>query len=120
GKAWHAYEFKYKPGDLKQAPMQVAPHQPRLDWQMWFAALGTYQNNRWFINFAIRLLQGSPEVLKLLKANPFGDLPPRYIRTTLYDYHFTDTETLKREGEWWKRERLGPYAPVFFLKEEKS
>ncbi|HEV8724702.1 MAG TPA: lipase maturation factor family protein [Candidatus Binatia bacterium] len=120
GNTWYPYEFKHKPGDLKRPPMQVAPHQPRLDWQMWFAALGSYQNNPWFINFANRLLQGSPDALKLLQTNPFPDRPPRYLRTTLYDYHFTDIPTLKREGTWWRRERVGTYSPTLFLKDDKG
>ncbi|HTN70846.1 MAG TPA: lipase maturation factor family protein, partial [Methylomirabilota bacterium] len=118
GDTWVPYEFKYKPGDLQQPPMQVAPHQPRLDWQMWFAALGSYQDNPWFINFATRLLQGSPEVLKLLKTNPFPDRPPRYVRATLYHYRFTDFATLKREGAWWRRDRLWSYIPPLSLRQE--
>ena len=73
GQTWQAYEFKYKPGNLARRPSWVAPYQPRLDWQMWFAALGTYQQNRWFANLMIRLLQGSPEVTALLEKNPFPD-----------------------------------------------
>jgi len=71
GMTWVEYEFKHKPGDLKRGPQFVEPHQPRLDWQMWFAALGDYRQNPWFVNFCVRLLQGSPEVLKLLEHNPF-------------------------------------------------
>src|SRR5262249_51401839 len=67
GRDWKEYEFPYKPGDVKLRPRFVAPHQPRLDWQMWFAALGNYRQNPWFINFSARLLQGSPEVLGLLQ-----------------------------------------------------
>ena len=58
GVTWQAYEFPYKPGDVCRAPPIVAPYQPRLDWQMWFAALGSYQQNRWFVNFMVRLLAG--------------------------------------------------------------
>ena len=76
GQTWLAYEFKYKPGDLARRPPWVAPYQPRLDWQMWFAALGNYQQNRWFESFMIRLLQGSPEVTALLENNPFVTAPP--------------------------------------------
>jgi lipase maturation factor 1 len=112
---WLPYEFKYKPGDLKRAPMQVAPYQPRLDWQMWFAALGNYKNNPWFLNFMVRLLQGSPEVLKLLETNPFPERPPRYIRATLYRYRFTDFATRRREGTWWRRDRMGLYIPPLSL-----
>ena len=115
GNIWVPYEFKYKPGDLKRPPMQVAPHQPRLDWQMWFAALGNYKNNPWFLNFMVRLLQGSPEVLKLLETNPFPERPPRYIRATLYRYRFTDFATRRREGTWWRRDRMGLYIPPLSL-----
>jgi predicted DCC family thiol-disulfide oxidoreductase YuxK len=117
---WLPYEFKYKPGDLKRAPMQVAPYQPRLDWQMWFAALGNYKNNPWFLNFMVRLLQGSPEVLKLLETNPFPERPPRYIRATLYRYRFTDFATRSREGTWWRRDRMWLYIPPLSLSEQNN
>lgn len=112
GIEWKAYEFPYKPGDLRRAPPIVAPHQPRLDWQMWFAALGSYQNNRWFVNFAVRLLQGEPAVLRLLKYNPFPNAPPKYVRARVYLYHFTHFG----ESGWWKREERGEYLPPVSLR----
>ena len=116
GKNWRPYEFKYKPGDPKRPPRFVAPHQPRLDWQMWFAALGTARENRWFIQFCYRLLQGSPEVIELLKDNPFPKSPPRYIRAMLYEYHFSDFRARRAEGIWWRRELKGEYCPVLSLR----
>ncbi len=107
GENWQAYEFRYKPGDLRRAPRWVAPHQPRLDWQMWFAALGNYRSNLWFVGFAARLLEGSPQVAGLLEKNPFPDHPPRYVRALVYEYSFTDRETRRRTGEWWSRKPLG-------------
>jgi hypothetical protein len=118
GSTWLPYEFKWKPGDLKRRPAFVAPHQPRLDWQMWFAALGNYRQNPWFVNFLIRLLQGSPEVIALLERNPFPDQPPRHIRAVLYEYHFTDRETRARTGDWWRRERKGLYCPEIELRQK--
>ena len=115
GRDWKEYEFPYKPGDVKQRPVFVAPHQPRLDWQMWFAALGNYRQNPWFVNFCVRLLQGSPEVLALLKTNPFPQAPPRYIRARLYDYRFTTREERRRSGAWWHRELRGDYLPPISL-----
>jgi predicted DCC family thiol-disulfide oxidoreductase YuxK len=115
GENWQAYEFRYKAGDVSRPPLWVAPLQPRLDWQMWFAALGTYQQNPWFINFLLRLLQGSPDVLSLLDKNPFPDHPPRYVRAMLYDYHFTDPATLSSTGAWWRRESIGLYVPPIAL-----
>jgi len=119
GLTWLEYEFKYKPGDVKQRPRFVEPHQPRLDWQMWFAALSNYQHNRWFINFCIRLLQGRAEVLALLQRNPFPDHPPRYVRAVLYEYHFTNFAGRRKTGAWWRRERKGTYLPALSLEAQR-
>jgi predicted DCC family thiol-disulfide oxidoreductase YuxK len=116
GQNWLPYEFKYKPGDLRRPPPWVEPHQPRLDWQMWFAALGTYQQNRWFVNFMIRLLQGAPEVTALLENNPFPNAPPHYIRAMAYDYHFTDFASRRKTGDWWRRDLKGSYFPIAALR----
>src|SRR5437016_1438207 len=88
GVEWLPYEFKWKPGDVKRAPGWCAPHQPRLDWQMWFAALERPQENPWLVGLIVRLLQGSQDVNRLLAYNPFPDKPPRYIRAMLYRYRF--------------------------------
>jgi len=113
GENWLPYEFRWKPGDVNRRPGLVAPFQPRLDWQMWFAALGDYQENPWIIAFMARLLEGSPDVLKLMAANPFPDAPPRYIRASLYDYKFTRSDDHSKA--WWKRTYLRPYCPAFPL-----
>ena len=117
GVTWQAYEFKYKPGDVMRRPGFVAPHQPRLDWQMWFAALGNYRQNPWLVNFCLRLLQGSPQVLGLLERNPFPSAPPRYIRAVVYDYHFLDLSAHRKTGGWWRRQQSGDYLPSFSLED---
>ena len=96
-------------------PGFVEPHQPRLDWQMWFAALGKMRQSPWFLNFCLRLLQGSPEVVRLLEKNPFPEAPPKYLRAKLEEYHFTDFPTRRRTGAWWRREEKGAYSPVLSL-----
>ena len=115
GTHWLPYEFKYKPGDLNRPPAFVEPFQPRLDWQMWFAALGTYRDNPWFGNFCVRLLQGSPPVLALLQKNPFPQHPPKFIRAELYEYHFTNPAGRRATGAWWRREPVGEYLPPVSL-----
>lgn len=122
GQNWLPYEFKHKPGDLRRRPEFVAPHQPRLDWQMWFAALGSVEENPWFVNFCLSLLQGAEPVLALLKTNPFADKPPKYVRAELYTYHFSDAATRRDTGQWWTRVHDGPYCPPISLKNfgEKS
>jgi predicted DCC family thiol-disulfide oxidoreductase YuxK len=117
GANWLPYEFKYKPGDVNHKPGFVEPFQPRLDWQMWFAALGNFQQNPWFGNFCERLLQGSPEVLALLKKNPFPGSPPRYIRAGFYGYRFTNAAERRATGAWWRREFIGEYLPPVSLHE---
>ena len=111
GVVWKEYKFKHKPSDLDKNLPIVAPYQPRLDWQMWFAALGNYRNNPWFIRLIEHLGKGTPEVLKLLSDNPFPENPPRYFRALSYDYKFTDFKERRKTGNIWKRELIGIYLP---------
>lgn len=109
---WQEYGFKYKPGDLSRRPLWNIPHQPRLDWQMWFAALGTPDGNPWFANFLQRLLENEPSVTALLENNPFPDTPPLYVRARIYIYRFTTAEEREETGNAWSRELLGLYYPA--------
>lgn len=116
GREWRAYEFPAKPGDLKQRPQFVAPHQPRLDWQLWFAALGSPDQNPWMRSLCEHLLRGTPQVLALLAKNPFAEQPPRYVRAVRYEYHFTDAATRARTGQWWQRTFMDVYIPPVSLR----
>jgi len=116
GTEWLPYEFNWKPGNLNQPPRWVAPHQPRLDWQMWFAALGTYRQNPWFMSLAVNVLKNNPDVIRLLARNPFPGEPPRYLRARLYEYHFTSVAERRATGAWWKREEQGEYLPPISLR----
>ena len=117
---WQPYEFKYKPGDPLKKPDFNIPFQPRLDWQMWFAVLGTYQESPWMASLCQNLLRGSKPVLKLFKEVPFQNAPPRYLRAVVYNYHFSDPETRKKTGVWWIREKAGLFMPVMTLREKSS
>jgi hypothetical protein len=113
GITWLPYEFAHKPGNVARRPDFVAPYQPRLDWQMWFAALGRREDNPWFTNFCVRLLEGSPSVLALLAQNPFPERPPRYVRAVVYDYRFTTVAERRATGSWWTRTLMGDYlSPI--------
>jgi len=115
GRVWREYVFRYKPGPLSRPAMWNIPHQPRLDWQMWFAALGTPRENLWIVGLMRRLLEGSPTVLALLDSNPFTDGPPKYVRAQLYDYRFADRGTHAATGQWWVRRPEGLYFPEIAL-----
>ena len=106
---WRAYEFRAKPGAPGRMPPQVAPYHLRLDWLMWFAAMGDYQQYPWFVHFMARLLEGDAATLALLRSNPFPAAPPRYVRAQLYLYRFTTPAERRRTGLWWYREFVRPY-----------
>jgi hypothetical protein len=112
GNEWKEYEFKYKPGALNRPPPVVAPYQPRLDWQMWFAALGTFRDNPWVGTLLLRLFENSPDVTEFFSVNPFAGKPPQYLRARLYEYEFTDLGEIFESGKWWKRELKGEYVPI--------
>ncbi len=112
GVTWKAYEFPWKPGELDRRPDFVAPWQPRLDWQLWFASLGSCSQNPWFLSFQLHLLQGTPEVLALMRVTPFAQAPPKYLRSTTWEYRFAP---LSQKGVWWQRTKTGPYCPALAL-----
>jgi hypothetical protein len=112
---WMPYEFLYKPGDIGRRPPVIAPYQPRIDWQIWFAAMATYNQHPWLIHLTYKLLNGDPEVRRLIAHDPFasGGEQVRFIRARLYRYRFTK---LREDGpNWWNRELVGEYFPPLSL-----
>jgi predicted DCC family thiol-disulfide oxidoreductase YuxK len=116
GVQWREYEFRYKPGELMRRPPWNIPHQPRLDWQMWFAALDDAQRVPWFSRFLERLLENEPSVTGLLERNPFPDKPPTYVRAEFYEYTYAGND--QAAGQWWSRRLAGLYFPRARLKTE--
>ncbi len=112
GKEWKTYEFKFKPGDPARRPRFNVPHQPRLDWMVWFVPTQQPIQMYWFDKFMRRLHQGSPNVTALLAVDPFADQPPRYLRVQAYRYAFTDAATRQKRGAWWRASYLGQFPQV--------
>lgn len=112
GQTWTAYRFLYKPQDVGERPRIYAPYQPRLDWNLWFASLGPWQQSPIVPLTEERLLEGDRDVLDLLGANPFSQHPPRYVRAVLWQYWFSTHEEKRTKGVWWRREGLGTFAPT--------
>jgi hypothetical protein len=109
GRDWREYGFPFKPGDLALRPRWAAPYQPRLDWQLWFAALEPPESNPWVETLCERMLRNDPAVLGLLSQNPFPDHAPRYVRVVRYRYEFTDPPERAATGNWWRRTPLDFY-----------
>ncbi len=142
GKDWEEILFKWKAGKEDVSPGFVQPHQPRLDWQMWFAALffeqvdeiywqmnttkpETFQDHaalmsrlrvpsgyHWFYRFLRKLLEGSPSVMSLLEGETET---PKYLRVWIYNYHFTNLDQKKKTGHWWARDQKRILIPAFTL-----
>jgi len=112
GIVWKSYGFKYKPGSLNAMPKFIVPHQPRLDWMIWFVPPKHPEMLYWFNRFLLRLKQGSADVLNLLDYNPFPHQPPIYLRVQAFKYRFTTPEEHEHTGQWWQREYLGQFPYV--------
>ena len=115
GQNWTAYPFRYKPQKLDEPPRIYAPYQPRFDWNLWFASLGSWQQNSMVPLTEERLLQNSRDTLSLFAGNPFSQSPPKYVRAVLWQYWFTSMAERRATGLWWKRQLLGLYAPVLTI-----
>jgi hypothetical protein len=121
---WQEYEFKGKPGNPSRRPPQVAPYHLRLDWLVWFLPFSVTVTTKgilfqgyqvWFLRFMKRLLENDTATLKLLKQNPFGGTPPRFVRALFYSYRYTDPHEKSQTGAWWTRELIDIYLPPVSL-----
>jgi hypothetical protein len=117
GQTWIAYMYRFKPQALNERPGIYAPYQPRFDWNMWFASLGTWQSYIFVPETESALLKNDAGVLTLFRGNPFAQAPPKYVRAVVYQYWFTSMAEKRATGNWWKRQLLGLYAPEITLKD---
>jgi hypothetical protein len=115
GETWLGYDFEYKPTRIAERPLYTGFHMPRLDWQMWFAALGTCRQNPWYQQFMVRLLEGSPQVSGLLANDPFESEPPKYLKSRIFEYEFANWNS--DDGSWWQRREIGEYCPTVMLRD---
>jgi hypothetical protein len=116
GQNWVAYPFRYKPQELNQPPGIYAPYQPRFDWNLWFASLGSWREYSIVPSAEVRLLSNDPDVLQLFAGNPFSREAPRQVRAVLWQYWFTTMAEKRNSGMWWRRQFLGLYAPTLGFK----
>lgn len=106
--AWKEYDFKHKPGPVDEKLTFIAPYQPRIDWQIWFAAMSSYEREPWLVHYVWKLLHNDKNALSLIENNPFPEKPPKYIRILIYRYEF---ENPYQSENVWKRELLGLWMP---------
>ena len=112
GTTWVAYPFRYKPQDPRKAPGIYAPYQPRFDWNLWFASLGSWRGNEWILDVELRLMESEPSVLALFAGDPLHGAKALRVRVVKWRYWFTTPAERRATGAWWNREELGLYAPM--------
>jgi hypothetical protein len=118
GLNWTPYPFQYKPQDVHERPGIYAPYQPRFDWNLWFASLGSWLQNPIVPRTEELLLQNDRDVLGLFAGDPFRGSPPKYVRAVLWQYWFSTPEEKRAQGVWWTRQYLGTYAPTLVLRDD--
>ena len=118
GATWVPYAFPFKPGDVAAPPRWATPHQPRLDWQMWFAALTTPEGAPWIYDFAFALLEARPDVLALV-SDPFDGARPKYVRIVRHRYRFSTRQERASTGDWWVRGEATNWLPTTQLRRPK-
>jgi hypothetical protein len=111
GRTWKVYPFRFKPQDPRIAPGIYAPYQPRFEWNLWFASLQSWKQYPWVVRTEARLLEGSSSVISLFAKDPFDGAPPNRVRAVAWQYWFTDAQTHRATGAWWRREEIGLYCP---------
>lgn len=116
-RTWREYALPFLPGPVDRAPTWNIPYQPRLDWQLWFAAYGSAGQHRWIERLLQRLLEGSPRVLALFSEDSFAGQAPMYVRAQLYDYRFSDARSPDAAHQWWERHPIGTYYPSVSLRD---
>lgn len=112
GKTWLPYSFRYKPQDVDEAPRIYAPYQPRFDWNLWFASLGSWRDYPIVTRTEVQLLSSNKDVLSLFADNPFSRQPPHEVRAVIWQYWFTSMAEKRKQGFWWRRQFVGLYAPT--------
>jgi hypothetical protein len=118
GQNWIAYQFRFKPQNINEAPGIYAPYQPRFDWNLWFASLGPWNQSSIVPRTEGRLLTNDSDVLRLFANNPFPNAPPKQIRAVLWQYWFSSEAEKRAQGVWWRRQLLGLYAPTIEIESD--
>ena len=108
--AWEPQHLRYKPGDPQRRPPFVAPHQPRVDFLLWFHGLSWQRRPEYLANLLAHVCH-DPAAVASLFARP---LPPRpeAVRVVYFDYRFTSVGEWRSTGRYWRPVLAGTTAEV--------
>jgi hypothetical protein len=100
------HDLWFKPGDPKRAPPYVAPHQPRVDFRLWFYGLSFRQGMPRYVERLLERMCRDPDAVQGLFTKPLPRAPDA-VRIAFYRYRFSSAQERAQAGVYWIRERLG-------------
>jgi hypothetical protein len=103
---WQPRHLRYKPGDLETPPPFVAPHQPRVDFRLWFHGLSLARGVPRYLATLLERVCTDPTAVQSLFAEPL-DPEPEAVRVLYWDYRFASAHERLEEGIWWRRTAAG-------------
>ncbi|MFN8640281.1 MAG: lipase maturation factor family protein [Candidatus Binatia bacterium] len=108
---WQRLEFWHKPGDPRRAPDLVAPHQPRVDFQLWFYGLSFRNGTPAYVSALVDRLCRDPAAVQQLFATPLPERPAA-VRLAFERYRFTAWDEKTATGAWWTTSPVAETHPV--------
>lgn len=110
GEAWTPLALHYKPGPVDRTPPYVAPHQPRVDFQLWFHGLSARRGTPLYVRRVLDRLCNRPEVVAPLFVDPPANAPDA-VRIVYWRYNMTDAAQRAATGDYWRRTEVGRSPP---------
>jgi hypothetical protein len=105
GQSWTAHDLHHKPGEVTRLPDLVAPHQPRVDFSLWFYGLRTNSSPEYVVRLLRQMCQ-QPHAVQPLFREPLPERP-KAVKVVFWQYHFSTPEQRRETKAWWQREELG-------------
>jgi hypothetical protein len=102
GERWWPRHLRYKPGPLERPPPFVAPHQPRVDFSLWFFGLQFQRPAPAWVVGVVDRMCNDPEAVQSLFVEPLPSAPEG-VRIVIARYQFTTPEERAESGAFWKR-----------------
>jgi hypothetical protein len=106
GDEWSPHHLHYKPGALTSTAPYVAPHQPRVDFRLWFYGLAHEGKMPGYVASLLHHLCGNSTTVQTLFKTPLPE-SPEAARVVFWRYNFTTPEERSESGQVWKREPVG-------------
>jgi hypothetical protein len=109
--AWVPQHLRHKAGDIHRRPDFVAPHQPRVDFQLWFYGLRFQRREPAYVATLVERMCEDPAAVQPLFRSPLPH-DAAAVRIVYWQYWFASAAERRATGAWWRRARLGQTRPI--------